>query len=98
MLYKRICKISLFSKHYCQWKSIARKEACPNEAKNFIGRTARRFISPSDEPENESRSTSNKIEILNLDEEESIQEIISKLKSFDKLTYFGFVVENGKGK
>ena len=46
----------------------------------------------------EDETESNKIEFLKLDEKESIQEIISKLKSFDKLTYFGFVVENGKAK
>ena len=92
----------LFSKHYCKWKTITRNEAC--ESKHLVSRTAprsaRRFFNPSDEnqPETESETESNKIEFLKLDEKESIQEIISKLKSFDKLTYFGFVVENGKAK
>ena len=94
----------MFSKHYCKWKTITRNEAC--ESKHLVSRTAprsaRRFFNPSDEnqPETESETEQNlnKIEFLKLDEKESIQEIISKLKSFDKLTYFGFVVENGKGK
>ena len=92
----------MFSKHYCKWKTITRNEAC--ESKHLVSRTAprsaRRFFNPSDEnqPETESETESNKIEFLKLDEKESIQEIISKLKSFDKLTYFGFVVENGKAK
>ena len=91
----------LFSKHYCKWKTITRHEVC--ESKHLASRTAprsaRRFFNPSnDQPETESETESNKIEFLKLDEKESIQEIISKLKSFDKLTYFGFVVENGKAK
>jgi len=91
----------MFSKHYCKWKTITRNEAC--ESKHLVSRTAprsaRRFFNPSnDQPETESETESNKIEFLKLDEKESIQEIISKLKSFDKLTYFGFVVENGKAK
>ena len=86
----------LFSKHYCKWKTITRSCQSDRLASRTGPRSARRFFNPSDDPETESES--NKIEFLKLDEEESIQEIISKLKSFDKLTYFGFVVENGKGK
>ena len=79
----------MFSKHYCKWKTITRNEAC--ESKHLVSRTAprsaRRFFNPSDDqPEAEVETESNKIEFLKLDEKESIQEIISKLKSFDKLT------------
>ena len=94
----------LFSKQYCKWKTITRNEACESKqiASRTAQRSARRFINPSDESQSETEaeteSNLTKIEFLKLDEDESIQEIISKLKSFDKLTYFGFVVENGKGK